>query len=161
MNGFADRINYTAYNPNAAIGGPLSVGTNVPGAAITQTPNIVPQVASIVPQVNNVGGNIQGNNQAAIDLSSPLGVNFGTGQLALGAIGTIGNLWSSWRANKLANEQFNFQKGITNTNLANQIQNYNTVLTDMIKARGYTQGDSQATIDQYIRNNSIRDHRSA
>lgn len=92
--------------------------------------------------------------------ATPLGMNLGTANLVLGGIGTIGNLWAAFQAQKLAKEQFNFQKGVTNTNLANQIQSYNTSLSDRIVARGYMQGDSQETVDKYIADNSLRDERN-
>ena len=145
MSGFADQINYGASNPTgvymqgAASGYQVPQGITGPGLG---------QVAA--PQVGGM------NNS----LSTPLGMNIGTGQLVLGGIGTIGNLWAGWQAQKLAKEQFNYQKGITDTNLANQIQSYNTALTDRITSRGFTQGDSQSTIDQYIENNSMRDRRN-
>ena len=144
MSGFADQINFGASNPTgvymqgAASGYQVPQGITGPG---------VGQVAA--PQVGGV------NNS----MSTPLGMNIGTGQLVLGGIGTIGNLWSAWQAQKLAKEQFNYQKGITDTNLANQIQSYNTALSDRNTSRGFTQGDSQSTIDQYIEENSMRDRR--
>lgn len=92
--------------------------------------------------------------------ATPLGMNLGTAQLALGGIGTLGNLWAAFQAQKLAKEQFNFTKGITNTNLANQIQSYNTALTDKITSRSFTQGDGQAVTDKYIADNSLRDQRN-
>ncbi len=92
-------------------------------------------------------------------MNTPLGMNLGTGQLVLGAIGTLGNLWAAFQAQKLAKEQFDFQKGVTNTNLANQIQSYNTSLVDRINARSFMQGDSQETTDAYIAANSLKDER--
>ena len=145
MGNLADQINYGASNPtgaylqNTASGQPVAQGITGPG---------VGQVAA--PQVGGM------NNS----LSTPLDWNIGTGQLVLGGIGTIGNLWSAWEAQKLAKEQFNYQKGITDTNLANQVQSYNTALSDRINARGFVQGDNQSTIDRYIEENSIRDHRN-
>ena len=145
MGGFADQINYGASNPNgvymqgAALGYQAPQGITAPG---------VGQV--VAPQVGGVNNN----------LSTPLRMNIGTGQLVLGGIGSIGNLWSAWQAQKLAKEQFNYQKGITDTNLANQIQSYNTALSDRMNARGFVQGDSQSTIDQYIEENSLRDRRN-
>ena len=145
MGSLADQINYGASNPtgaylqNAASGQPVAQGITGPG--------VWQQVA---PQVGGINNN----------LSTPLDWNLGTGQLVLGGIGTIGNLWSAWQAQNLAKEQFNYQKGITDTNLANQIQSYNTALSDRINARGFVQGDSQSTIDQYIKENSIRDSRN-
>ena len=144
MGNLADQINYGASNPTGAYLQGAASGYQAPQGI---TGPGVGQVAA--PQVGGM------NNS----LSTPLGMNLGTGQLVLGGIGTIGNLWSAWQAQKLAKDQFNYQKDITDTNLANQIQSYNTALTDRINARGFTQGDSQSTIDQYIENNSLRDRR--
>ena len=144
MGNLADQINYGASNPTGAYLQGAASGYQAP-QGITG-PGVGQQVA---PQVGGMYNN----------LSTPLGMNLGTGQLVLGGIGTIGNLWSAWQAQKLAKDQFNYQKDITDTNLANQIQSYNTALTDRINARGFTQGDSQSTIDQYIENNSLRDRR--
>ena len=146
MSSLVDQINYGASNPtgvymqNASSGYQAPQGITGPG---------VGQVAA--PQVGGTNNN----------LSTPLGMNLGTGQLVLGGVGTIGNLWSAWQAQKLAKDQFNYQKGITDTNLTNQIQSYNTALSDRITSRGFTQGDSQSTIDQYIEENSMRDRRNS
>ena len=145
MGNLADQINYGVSNPtgaylqNTASGQPVAQGITGPGVG-----------QQVAPQVGGINNN----------LSTPLGMNLGTGQLVLGGIGTIGNLWSAWQAQKLAKEQFNYQKGITDTNLANQIQSYNTALSDRMNARGFVQGDSQSTIDQYIEENSLRDRRN-
>ena len=108
------------------------------------------------------GMNMQGVQAPAMPQTTAgtgLGMNLGTGQRVLGSIGTLGNLWATFQAQKLAREQFDFQKGVTNTNLANQIQSYNTSLSDRIVARGYMQGDDQATVDKYIADNSLKDER--
>ena len=144
MGNLADQINYGASNPTGAYLQGAASGYQAP-QGITG-PGVGQQVA---PQVGGINNN----------LSTPLDWNLGTGQLVLGGIGTIGNLWSAWQAQKLAKEQFNYQKGITDTNLANQIQSYNTALSDRINARGFMQGDEQSTIDQYIEENSMRDRR--
>ena len=145
MGGIADQINYGASNPTGAYMQGVASGQQT-SQGITG-PGVGQQVA---PQVGGLYNN----------WATPLDWNIGTGQLVLGGIGAIGNLWSSWEAQKLAKEQFNYQKGITDTNLANQIQSYNTALSDRMVARGFTQGDSQSTIDQYIEENSIRDRRN-
>ena len=145
MGNLADQINYGVSNPtgaylqNTASGQPVAQGITGPGVG-----------QQVAPQVGGINNN----------LSTPLDWNLGTGQLVLGGIGTIGNLWSAWQAQKLAKEQFNYQKDITDTNLANQIQSYNTALSDRINSRGFVQGDSQSTIDQYIEENSMRDRRN-
>lgn len=72
-----------------------------------------------------------------------------------GGLSTIGNLWTAFQAQKLAKEQFNFQKDFANTNLANQIKSYNTALEDRITARSFTQGDDEATTQAYIEKNKL------
>ena len=145
MGNLADQINYGASNPTGAYLQGAASGYQAPQGI---TGPGVGQVAA--PQVGGV------NNS----LSTPLGMNIGTGQLVLGGIGTLGNLWAAWQAQNLAKEQFNYQKDITDTNLANQIQSYNTALSDRINARGFMQGDEQSTIDQYIEENSLRYRRN-
>lgn len=85
-----------------------------------------------------------------------LGMNIDTAKLALGGLATIGSLWQAWEANKLAKEQFKFQKDITETNLANQIQSYNTTLEDRTRARAHTEGMSAADAQAYIDANRLR-----
>lgn len=135
-------------------------------------PMVVPPMGASNPQAvyqqQNVGVGMGGQTSvtdpvtgvAAPSNTTPIGMNIGTGQLALGAIGTIGNLWAAWQAQKLAKEQFNFQKGVTNTNLANQIQSYNTALTGRAESRGYMQGDNAEQTAQYVEENQLRDRRN-
>lgn len=85
-----------------------------------------------------------------------LGMNVGTGQLALGGLQTLGNLYGSHQANKLAKDQFKFTKDVTNTNLTNQIQSYNTALADRSRARGAMEGQDQSSVEQYIDQNKLR-----
>jgi len=91
---------------------------------------------------------------------SGLGFNVPTAQLALSGLGAIGNIMSAFNAQKLAKKQFEYQKGITDTNLANSIQSYNTTLADRARARGAMEGQSQAQVDQYVAQNSLRDRRN-
>ncbi|QIG70537.1 putative structural protein [Rhizobium phage RHph_N38] len=72
-----------------------------------------------------------------------------------GALGTIGNLWNAFQAQKLAKQQFSFTKDFANRNLANQIQSYNTALSDRARARGFTEGQSQDQINAYITANQL------
>ncbi|QXV74380.1 putative structural protein [Rhizobium phage RHEph16] len=72
-----------------------------------------------------------------------------------GALGTIGNLWNAFQAQKLAKQQFSFTKDFANRNLANQIQSYNTALSDRARARGFTEGQSQDQINAYIAANQL------
>ena len=129
------------------------------GSNNSSSPGFSPQGAS-----NPMGALFQNqtDNWAGMrsgDVNAPdmgLGWNMGTGQLALGGLQTIGSLWNAWQANKLAKEQFKFQKDFANTNLANQIQSYNTTLADRTRARTFTEGGSDAEAQAYIDANQLR-----
>lgn len=111
----------------------------------------------MAPPAVNGAGTVGGAGNLA---STGLGMNLGTGQLVLGGIQAIGNLWAAWEAQKLAKEQFGFQKDITNTNLANSIQSYNTTLSDRIGARSFMEGRPEGYAQQYIEENKARDLRA-
>ena len=83
------------------------------------------------------------------------GMNIPTAQLGLNGLGTLGELWGSFQSNKLARDSFTFQKGMAEKNYANQIKSYNTALTDRATTRGFVQGDSADTTQQYINNNKL------
>ena len=84
-----------------------------------------------------------------------IGYNIPTLQLGMEGLGTFGNLWGTFQSNKLARDSFNFQKGMAEKNYANQIKSYNTALTDRATTRGFVQGDSADTTQQYINNNKL------
>jgi hypothetical protein len=84
-----------------------------------------------------------------------LGFNLDTANLALGGLQSLGNLWQAWEANKLAKEQFKFQKGFSQTNLANSIQSYNTTLEDRTRSRAFTEGQSPEQAQMYIDKNRL------
>ena len=84
-----------------------------------------------------------------------IGYNIPTLQLGMQGLGTLGNLWGSFQSQKLARDSFDFQKGMAEKNYANQIKSYNTALTDRATSRGFVQGDSADTTQQYINNNKL------
>lgn len=86
---------------------------------------------------------------------SGFGWNMPTAQLGLGAVNSLGNLWGSLKANKLANQQFNFTKQAYETNLANSIKAYNTNLENRVGARLRASGKSQEEIDSYMNKNKL------
>lgn len=88
-------------------------------------------------------------------MDTGLGSNIGTGQLALSGLGALAGLFNAGQQNKLANEQFKFQKDVTNTNLNNQVQSYNTALTDRLTSRGVAQGQSAADVQAQIDRNRL------
>ena len=111
-----------------------------------------PTTAGNVMQTNNTGMNgIGGNN----GMNLGLGFNMDTAKLALSGLGTIGNIWMAYQAQQLAKEQFDYTKDITNTNLANEIQSYNTNLTDRVVARHATEGKAQTQTDEYLAANKL------
>lgn len=94
---------------------------------------------------------------ASNGLGTGLGVNVGTGQLALSGLGALAGIWNSTNTNKLAKDQFKFQKDFANTNLNNSIKSYNTSLEDRLTSRGVAQGNSSAEVqDQIARNRMSR-----
>lgn len=84
-----------------------------------------------------------------------LGWNAPTLKMGLSGIGTLGNLWGAWQSNRLARDQLNFIKNVTNTNLNNQIQSYNTALEDRARARGAMEGQTTAETQAYIDKNRL------
>ena len=83
------------------------------------------------------------------------GMNIPSFQLGMQGLGTLGNLWGSFQSQKLARDSFNFQKSMAEKNYANQIKSYNTALTDRATTRGFVQGDSTETTQQYINDNKL------
>ena len=84
-----------------------------------------------------------------------LGLNMPTAQLGLGALGALSNLWGGFQAQKLARDQFDFTKGITNTNLNNSIKSYNTALEDRARSRGAAEGQTADQIASYVDRNRM------
>jgi len=76
-------------------------------------------------------------------------------QLALQGLGTIGSLLAGFKQLGLAKKQFRFQKDFANTNLANQIQSYNTSLADRARARYAFEDRPASEADAYIAANKL------
>jgi len=86
---------------------------------------------------------------------SGFGANLDTAKMALTGLGTIGNLWAAFQAQKLAKKQFNFTKKITETNLANQVQAYNTTLEDRGRSRAFAESQNASDAQAYIDKNRL------
>lgn len=84
-----------------------------------------------------------------------LGWNTPTLQMGLQGLNTLGNIWGAWQSNKLAKDQLNFTKEITNTNLNNQIKSYNTSLEDRSRSRAAVEGQSDTEAQAYIDKNKL------
>lgn len=87
--------------------------------------------------------------------ANQLGMNVPTFQLGLGALGSLANIYGGFQANKLAKDQLNFTKSVTNTNLNNQIKSYNTALEDRARSRATAENRDQSSADAYIAENKL------
>ncbi|MNF31601.1 hypothetical protein D3C85_662420 [compost metagenome] len=123
--------------------GNLDTGMTVPTAYNTSASWVPPGAAP-----NPAAG-------ASNGLGTGLGVNIGTGQLALGGLGSLAGIIGSNRQFGLAKDQLKFQKDFANTNLNNSIKSYNTTLEDRLNARGFAQGDSTAATQEQIARNRL------
>ena len=74
--------------------------------------------------------------------SSGFGLNLDTAKLGLSGLATLGNLYAAFQANKLANRQFDMTKKVSQANLTNSIQSYNTTLADRLNTRAKVEGTS-------------------
>ena len=84
------------------------------------------------------------------------GMNMPSLQLGLQGLSSLAGIWAANKGLKQAKEQFEFQKGVTNTNLNNSIKSYNTALDDRINARAEQQGNmSQEQVADYKRLNQL------
>ena len=84
------------------------------------------------------------------------GINWQQGLgMGLQGLNTIGNIWGAWQSNKLAKDQLNFTKMITNTNLNNQIKSYNTALEDRSRSRAAVEGQTSAEAQAYVDKNKL------
>jgi hypothetical protein len=84
-----------------------------------------------------------------------LGFNLPTFQLGLQGVSSLAQLYTGLKSLGLAQDQFNFQKDMTQKNYANSLASYNTALTDRATARAVTEGQSNATRDAYIAANKL------
>jgi hypothetical protein len=112
-----------------------------------------------IPGYNNQGSMdsmmLENAGRGVTSPGSGFGVNMDTAKLALSGLGTIGNLWAAFQAQKLAKRQFDFTKRITETNLANQVKSYNTTLEDRGRSRAFTEGQDASTAQSYIDKNRL------
>lgn len=113
------------------------------------------QLSQMLGQFGGSSGSLSDLPQQQQSGLSGLGFNMGTAQLGMNALSGLGNIWGAFQANRLARDQFNFTRDVTNTNLNNQVQSYNTALSDRIRARTATEGGTQADVDAYLAQNRL------
>lgn len=80
---------------------------------------------------------------------------FQKAQTVLGGLQAIGNFWNAFQQSKIAKKQLKLTEKVTAANLGNQISSYNTALADRARSRGITEGQSQASVDDYVKKNSL------
>jgi hypothetical protein len=134
------------YDIMSALKGLMSGGSSLPGTmgpTDTWAPGASPGNMPILPAGYNTGAST-GPAGATSGMGTEIGVNTGTGQLALGGLQTLGNLWNAYQSSSLANKAFNFNRDLANTNLSNQTQAYNTNLSGQADARFAQENKSPA-----------------
>jgi hypothetical protein len=114
------------------------------------------QLPSQVGGLNGIG-NIGGAPGAAGNsFNTGFGANIGTGQLALGGLQTLGNLWTAWNANQLAQKSFDFNKTLASDNYTNQSTSYNTNLNDIASARAKMENQTPGQEQAYVSANQLK-----
>lgn len=112
-----------------------------------------------MPQIPTAGSTMPTG--PGIDTAGAAGTGLGTmGTINAGLSGleTIGKLWGAWQQMKLAKKQFNYTKKVTDTNLANSIQSFNTALKDRGRSRAFTEGQSKEQAASYIAENRLPEY---
>ena len=71
---------------------------------------------------------------------------FDWSKLGLEAAVSLANLYNGWQANKQAKQQFEYSKGLADTNLYNSATNYNNALESQTRTAGIMNGTSDADI---------------
>lgn len=137
----------TDYSLLGSVGTPgVSTGLNLGSAGVGLQ---APDTGFWAPGNNSVGG-VGG---------AGTGIGWNTETLGLGvqSLAAIGGLYNAFQSNKLAKEQFNFTKEVTNTNLNNQIKTFNTTLEDRARARARLDGreDTEGYTQDYVNKNRI------
>ena len=121
------------------------IPSNVGTSSYTLTDEPLTNLQEYIQQTKNffgIGDDSSGSNN---DNTTALGVNIPTLQLGLGELNSLARMYNSWNMNKLAQQQFNLQKDVLNTNLNNQIKSYNNSLADQLRSRAAMEtGDANA-----------------
>lgn len=117
------------------------------------------QISSLTPSTPAPApgsGGLFGIGGAGAGFNTSLGLNVGTGQLALGGLSTLGNLWTAWNATQLAQKSFDFNKKLSSDNYTNQADAYNTNLGNIGRSRAVAENQSAATAQAYQDNNKLK-----
>lgn len=99
---------------------------------------------------NTQFGGFGSNNQFGGNSPQGLGFNLPTLGLAFNALGSLGGLYNANNMYGLARDQFNYTRRITDKNLQNQTQSYNTSLEDRIRSRMVAEGRPTEEGERYL-----------
>jgi hypothetical protein len=100
-----------------------------------------------MPQISAGGG--------AGGIGAAMGGPMGIANAAISGLQALGSLWMAHKQMKLAKKQFKFTKDVTNINLNNQMQSYNTALADRARSRGVMEGQTPDQVAGYISANQL------
>lgn len=132
---------------------PMAPSVNLSNAALSGQSSLIPNVwEQRMSDLAQIGG--KGNNAG---FGTGLGWNTETLGIGIQGLAAIGGLYNAFQSNKLAKDQFNFTKEVTNTNLNNQIKTFNTTMEDRARARARLDGreDVEAYTQDYMNKNRI------
>lgn len=89
--------------------------------------------------------------------------NFGSWGNVMNGIGQLGNLFMNWKSLGLAEDQlalqqdaFNFNKAVTQTNLANQAKLTNARNKDILQSRAHTETGNKNAYDDEIKRREVK-----
>ena len=108
-------------------------------------------------QINNLNAQTDYHNQMI--KNSKFGFNFNTFGNVMDGLNSIGQLWGSYQAQKLAKDQWKMQKSVLATNMMNQIKSYNTALQDRYNSRAEFSGKDQAWANKQYEANKLERHK--
>ena len=131
-NGMSVRSTIGNYDLLSAGNGPNGLGLQAGGSNLSNGLGLKP-----TGQVN-VG--LAGSTPS---LADSLGFNVPTAQLGFDALKTVAGLYSGYKANKLANEDFNFRKTFALENQKRQTATYNDAIETREGQRGVLMGRSE------------------
>lgn len=162
-------MSYNFNNNNGQIGSGIvnfGSGQGMSGGITPPSPGMPIVPASVMSGTTGQLSMGNSNLSAALNFNAPnaaggqsgflsgIGGIEGLGTIMQG-IGTVGQIWSSLQAVRMAREQLNFQREAYQTNLANQTQSYNTALEDRIRSRYFTEGRGSDAVDSYLAEHSL------
>lgn len=140
-------FNYTAAPASSLLAGQ----SNVPVASILDTNSLRNMdTSSYVNSVSAQNPKLLADAMNGGKDNTSMASMFDWTKLGLGAAVSMANLYNGWQAGKLAKQQFEYSKGLSDTNLYNSATNYNAALESQAKSAGIMNGTSDADVAAHI-----------